>query len=144
MNIEVRNYLKQDYTELIILLKKIYNSEIDQVTLENRYLTNTRSILVATTENNYVVGCAFVEIQQDYIRPRRILYVTYVAVDEHYRKQGIGRIIFKSIETMAVELEATAIELTSADYRKDAHAFYEALGFSKKKTTLFIKEINSL
>lgn len=44
--------------------------------------------------------------------------------------------MFKSIEDMGRNLGASAIELTSADYRTGAHAFYEALGITKKKLNI--------
>ena len=75
------------------------------------------------------------------MRPSRILYITYVAVDENYRKHGIGRKLLSKVEKICKERACSAIELTSADFRTDARAFYNKLGFTKKKTTLFIKEI---
>ena len=56
-------------------------------------------------------------------------------------KQGIGNQMFEFLIKKAQACQCTAIELTSANYRKGAHAFYKAIGFSPKKTTVFIKEI---
>lgn len=141
MDIRIRYYRSSDYNMLICLLREVYGSNIDQKTLERVYLSDTRSILVATTEDEVLVGCTFTEVQEDYVRPSRILYVTYVAVDEKYRKHGIGRLLFDKVEEECREEACSAIELTSANFRTDAHAFYNNLGFTKKKTTLFIKEL---
>ena len=43
----------------------------------------------------------------------------------------------------ANEKKCSAVELTSANFREGAHAFYKALGFTIKNTTVFIKETNS-
>lgn len=141
MKVIIREYQSEDYTQLIELLNKVYNSEIDQITLENKYLSDYRSILIATDNDNNVLGCTFTEIQEDFVRPNRILYVTYVAVDEKYRKNGIGRMLMNEAENFCKRYECSAIELTSANFRVEAHSFYESLGFTKKKTTLFIKEV---
>lgn len=140
MHVEIRDYHSSDYPGLIALLGKVYGSTIDKETLENKYISNNRTIIVAVIGDS-LVGCAFEEVQVDYIRPSRVLYVTYVAVDEKYRKHGIGRKLFSSIENSCIEKNCSSIELTSADFRKEAHAFYAALEFTKKKTTVFIKEM---
>ncbi len=142
MELKIREYQKRDYTELLSLLDTAYNSTIKQEVLEKEYISSTRSILVAVNESDHVVGCTFVEIQEDYVRPSRIAYVTYVAVDENCRRQGIGRKLLHSVVDMCKERECSAIELTSANHRTGAHAFYESLGYTKKKTTVFIKEID--
>lgn len=142
MEIHVRFYKGSDYLMLLNLLKKVYGSSIDQETLEKVYISDKRSILVASTEAGLLVGCTFIEVQEDYIRPSRVLYVTYVAVDENFRKNGIGRKILNRVEEECRAKACSAIELTSADYRIEAHAFYEKLGFTKKKTTVFIKEMS--
>lgn len=141
MGIRIEQYKSSDYSGVKRLLHRVYDSNVDKETLEKYYLNADKSIIVAYTDDNSLVGCAFTEYQKDYIRNNFVIYVTYVAVDENYRKHGIGRKIFGYIEEMCRSFKCSAIELTSADFRTDAHAFYDALGFTKKKTTYFIKEV---
>lgn len=141
MSVTIREYKNTDYQGLMVLLGDVYESTIPQDTLEAKYLSETKSILVAVDDNSRIVGCTFVEIQYDYVRPHKIAFITYVAVDEKCRKQGIGKSLVHAVENICRERECTAIELTSANYRTGAHAFYESLGFTRKKTTVFIKEI---
>lgn len=142
MKIIIREYDSLDFEGLSVLLFDNYKATIDKETLEREYLGDDKSIMIAyDEENNKVVGCAFIEIQKDYIRPRKIIYVTYVAVDKNLRGNGIGRLIMNCAEEVCRKEDCQAIEFTSADYRTEAHAFYEYLGYTKKKTTLFIKEI---
>lgn len=141
MNISVRFYESCDYKELIILLNQVYNSVIDKKDLEEKYLSDCKYILVATDSENHIIGCTFIEIQEDFIRPNKISFVTYVAVDERYRHHGVGTKLLKYVELISHNKGCTAIELTSANYRTGAHAFYESIGYTKKKTTVFIKEI---
>ena len=139
----IRKYESHDFQELFDLLHDVYQTNIDKETLENNYINDFKSILVAVDdETGKLLGCTFIEELKDLIRPNKILYVTYVAVDERFRHQGIGKKLMHEVEKKCRELGCSAIELTSANYRKNAHLFYEALGFTKKKTTLFIKEID--
>lgn len=143
MSIEIRWYDKSDFYKLAGLLNCVYKSSIDSQQLETEYITARRNIIVAAdTESSRLIGCTFVEVQDDFIRNRRILFVTYVAVDEKYRGQGIGRKLLEYAEKVCRDKGCSAIELTSANYRKQAHLFYQALNYAQKDTTVFIKEIN--
>lgn len=141
MDIIIRKYQSKDYLSLLKLLEKEYGSHIDQQTLEEKYLTESRTIIIAENDSGILVGCTFIELQKDFIRPKKIGFVTYVAVDFHYRKQGIGRKLMEYVEYFCRTVQCSAIELTSANFRSVAHTFYKSLGFTKKETTLFIKEL---
>lgn len=137
--------LVQDYTpslfpQLFRLLSEVYSSKITQAELESHYLDQDNQILLASL-NGIVVGCAFISFNMDYIRNRKTSFVSYVAVDNSYRRQGIGSRLFSEIEKRSRIMSCSAIELTSADFRESAHAFYQSLDFTKKKTTVFIKEL---
>ena len=140
--IKIIDYKPKHYRGLIRLLHQVYGSNILQELLEKYYVNDTHRIVIATDlSEETVMGCAFMEIRQDFVRDSRSAFVTYVAMDIRYRRMGIGGKMISEIQKSAKEFGCTCIELTSANYRTDAHAFYEALGFTKKKTTVFIKEI---
>ena len=142
MDCVLREYDDKDFEGLSRLLHEAYDATIDEGMLKKHYLSETKKIIIATNPNTgEPVGCAFAEEQTDYIRPDKVLYITYVAVDEKYRGQKIGSKIMEHMETIGIELQCNAIELTSANHRTGAHAFYHTLGFSIKQTTHFIKEI---
>lgn len=141
MTINIKMYESKYFTDLSEILKNVYDSDIKQEILEKKYIDNTHNIILAIDElTDSVVGCAFIEMQDDFVRPRHSIFITYVAVDEDYRKHGIGKKLFSFIETYAKQNAVDAIELTSADFRTGAHSFYKTLGFSEKKTTVFIKD----
>lgn len=136
----VRDYTPSDYPDILRLLSAVYGSKVSESELEAHYLGAGREIILAV-DGSRLMGCAFLSYNTDYIRPSRTVFVTYVAVDETVRHRGIGRKLFSEIENRARERGCTAVELTSADSRTAAHAFYHALSFTKKKTTVFIKEL---
>ena len=136
----VLDYNSSLFPQLFRLLSEVYSSKITQADLESNYLDQDHQILLASL-NDTIVGCAFISFNKDYIRNRKTSFVSYVAVDNGYRRQGIGSCLFSEIEKRSRIMSCTAIELTSADYRDSAHAFYHSLDFTKKKTTVFIKEL---
>lgn len=139
-----RLYEDQDYYRgLSDILFQGYKSTISQILLEEKYVNDDRNILIAYDEvKARVRGCAFWEVQVDYVRPRRMLYVTYVVVDEAYRRQGIASALCCELEAICRRMNCGSIELTSARFRKYAHQFYHSVGFQEKQTIVFIKEMN--
>jgi len=136
MEIIVTEYSEEDFCQLYRILHEVYGSVITKEQLENHYLSDTEKIYIAKYDKK-VVGCAFLQIKEDYIREYKYGFVSYVAVDMDYRKKGIGKGLFRQLLETTIAMGGSAIELTSADYRTDAHAFYNAIGFSKKKNISF-------
>ena len=65
-------------------------------------------------------------------------------VDERYRGQGIGKLLMRHAEVWSSEKGCQAIRLRSNTIRKNAHAFYERIGYGKIKTSwVFRKELES-
>ena len=139
--VTITDYESKYFNGLSLLLKTAYNSTISQDLLEEHYVNSSNDIILAVDGEDAVAGCAFLEYRKDYVRPTKWMYVTYVAVDEKLRRMGIGSKLFREIERRAVAEKCAHIEFTSANYRKDAHAFYDSLGYTKKKTTIFIKDM---
>lgn len=137
----IRAYESNDFVGLKKLLEETYSSDISKEELETNYISPNKTILVSIMDGS-VVGCAFVSINSDYIRRGKTAFVTYVAVTERLRNHRIGTRLFDEIEKIARLYQCKAIELTSANFRKEAHAFYKAINYNIKKTTVFIKEFS--
>ncbi len=58
-----------------------------------------------------------------------------LVVDEGHRRRGIGRLLIQQAEQWGREKGCWAIYLRSNVIRKDAHAFYEGMGYSNVKTS---------
>ena len=140
-SIIIRQYNPSDFFQLKKLLSEAFHVTINRETLEENYISNIKTILIAEDcQSDSAVGCAFVSRVTDYIRNERSLFISYVAVEHQYQHKGVGTMLFDKIKKIAKEQNCTAIELTSADFRIGAHAFYESIGFNKKKTTVFIND----
>jgi len=55
--------------------------------------------------------------------------ITALAVSAQAQRRGIGRLLLREAEALARGAGAVRIELTSAEYRHEAHAFYRACGY---------------
>lgn len=98
---------------------------IDAVLQEPR-----RTLLVATI-NDEVVGTADVVVVPNLThggRPWAV--VENVVVDEARRQQGIGRALLDEIDAITEAAGCYMVQLLSLDHRRDAHAFYESLGYA--------------
>jgi ribosomal protein S18 acetylase RimI-like enzyme len=87
-------------------------------------------LVVAELEGK-VVGLASVNVSLalEYDDPAAKLGA--IAVDESYRRRGIGEALVDAIEEEASRRGCCLIFLTSAERREDAHAFYRRLGFEE-------------
>ena len=55
--------------------------------------------------------------------------ITALAVNPKAQRQGVGRLLLREAEALARSAEAVRVELTSANHREDAHAFYRACAY---------------
>lgn len=56
-----------------------------------------------------------------------------IAVNSHLQGRGIGKELLKSLENEARKRNFKGIRFNSGTERKDAHLFYESLGFESNK-----------
>lgn len=68
--------------------------------------------------------------------------VEYFIVDQNYRRQGIGRKLTEHVIQVCRARKCTRIILLSNDHRKEAHAFYESMGFDCAGKVGFVKYLN--
>lgn len=55
--------------------------------------------------------------------------ITTLVVDDARRKSGVGRLLLREAETRARRRGCARVEVTSAEHRDGAHAFYRACGY---------------
>jgi GNAT superfamily N-acetyltransferase len=92
-------------------------------------------IFVATDAAGAVVGWVHVNFGRWLVvNPRG--EVMGLVVSSAMRGQGIGRQLMNAAETWTREQGGTVLTLRSNIVRKEAHAFYERLGYKVTKTSL--------
>ena len=77
-----------------------------------------------------VVGVAGVWLSRYYERNGLYGRLVLLAVDDNWRRQGIGRTLVTEAEAWAVARGANSMVVNSGQHRHEAHRFYERTGYA--------------
>ncbi len=105
-----------------------------------RVNASPRQSLVVAELNEQVVGMISLDFMFYLPLGRETCRITALVVDQHVRKQNIGRALLRFAEGAARREGATRIELTTAAQRTDAHRFYTASGYVQSSLR-FVKNL---
>ena len=135
MDIVVRKYEEGDYE---VVEKLIF----DSLGYHKEKMFDARVYEFVSCLDNQVVGYFNLMEEVDIIRNLKIFHIGYVCVDENYRGQGIARTMMEYAINYAKENGVYRMELTSSNYREAAHKLYLSLGFEKRDSSIFRKELS--
>ncbi|WP_223144031.1 GNAT family N-acetyltransferase [Aquirufa aurantiipilula] len=96
-------------------------------------------VWVVENHENQVVGFLSV-IGQNLLHHEGMVYeIQELMVTATYQGQGLGRKLIEAFKNELKHKDVKSIEVTSNKRRKEAHAFYEAMGFinSHEKFTIY-------
>ena len=97
-------------------------------------------IFIAENDEKHIVGCATLCVFES--PTRRKASVEDVVVLPAYRGQGIGRTLLTRIIDFAKnKLAPIDLRLTSNPSRTEANALYQALGFEKRDTNVYMMKL---
>ena len=118
-----------------------YNCTVGQVKEALHGLQPEREQVFIAVSGHQALG--FVHVEK-----YRVLYfdtmanILGLAVRRDARRHGIGSWLMQEAETWAKDRGITAMRLNSGAGRKEAHAFYRAIGYTESKEQLrFIKKL---
>ena len=134
----VRNVKARDAEALVRICKTALKHETDILTIKKRIqeLTTNDSYYIAVYEDDHdhrVLG--FIQAQR-----YNLLYagngynIIALAVDPEAKRQGIGKKLLRTLEEKSSEDQYTFIRLNCNTVRKEAHAFYQSMGYICDKT----------
>jgi GNAT superfamily N-acetyltransferase len=137
-NFTIRQPEIKDAERIAILCEQLgYSATKEQI--EHRLIkiqdNNSHIIYVAAVPNNSVIGWAHAHISDLIIVNNQALLFGLV-VDKNYRNHGIGRLLMQHIEQWADTLGCEGVMLRSNIKRKEAHLFYEKIGYTNIKQSL--------
>ena len=146
MTIKIRFCKREDFSEIVSLLRQLWpNKELDvnglQVVFE-RALVSLNQKLTAAILDNRIVGYCSLTIKNNFWQAGYVGNVDELVVDHNYRSLGIGKKLMTNIEEIARQHHCKLIELDSSFHRKEAHQFYENIGF-KSRAYLFTKSLTT-
>ncbi len=111
--------------------------------IQNNY---SHVLYVATLDglnHGKVIGWIHAYIE-DTIVTETAIFVVSLIVDQDYRYRGIGHLLIKQIENWAAKSDIKDILIGSNIKRKEAHLFYEKIGYTNIKQSLtFYKSLAS-
>ncbi|QIR35960.1 GNAT family N-acetyltransferase [Tolypothrix sp. PCC 7910] len=144
--IQIRLAKDKDAERIAILCEQLeYSTTLQQIEQRLVKIQDNKShvIYVATLANDYVVGWAHAHTCDLIIIPTQALLFGLV-VDKDYRHGGIGSKLMHYIEEWAGLVGCEGIILRSNIKRKEAHIFYEKIGYTNTKQSMtFYKKIVS-
>jgi GNAT superfamily N-acetyltransferase len=133
--VKIRQAEIQDAERIAILCEQLgYSATLEEIKQRLGKILNNDSYIfyVATLANEYVIGWAQAHIYELILMPTQALLHGLV-VDENYRNNGIGKLLMQRIEEWAYEVGCEGVQVRSNVKRKEAHLFYEKIGYTNMK-----------
>jgi len=131
--------LSELYTELINKTTDISKQAVyEQIKSNNHY------ILLGAFMNGELMGSVMGILCHDLVGEcKPFMVIENVVVSSKARRQGVGQKLMAAMEVIARERECWYIILVSGEQRKEAHIFYEALGYREEKVEGYRKHLTS-
>lgn len=142
-NYQIRPAVDSDQSGVKCLLEELENRSFDDEVFSRiytEYLNNKFTILyVVTMDNREMVG--FISCKgQALLHHEGLVYeIQEMIVTAAHQGKGLGRKMIEVIRREVESVGAKALEVTSNKRRKEAHAFYQSVGFlnSHEKFTIY-------
>jgi GNAT superfamily N-acetyltransferase len=131
--IAIRDAKASDSPALAALLEQLgYPTSAQQVECRvERLLASGADRLFVAELDRHVVGLAGLHVSPSVEYDEDAAKVSAIVVDERYRRRGIGEALLRAVETEARARGCVLLFLTTAERRKDAHAFYRRVGLEE-------------
>lgn len=130
--VQIQPMKKEDLSQIQHLYEDLIPEGVSMEMLEKQYEATSQrqdySLLVAK-QGERVLGTSIGIVCQALDAP--FLVIENVVVDSSCRKQGVGRRIFEALDDFAKENHCQYALLVSSGFRKVAHCFYEAMGYTE-------------
>ena len=102
---KIRNLIKSDLPQLSKLYEQFWGEKSDILKMEKQYSiieSEHSHIILVAESNNIIVGSVMgIVCKELYGDCRPFLVVENMVVDKNFRKQGIGTVLLKELETAA-------------------------------------------
>jgi GNAT superfamily N-acetyltransferase len=131
--LEIRRVEAADAESVASLLAQLgYPASVDEVErrLERLLASEADVQLVAVTDGE-VVGLVGLQVGLALEYDEPVGKLSELVIEEGHRGRGVGRALVAAVEREARRRGCCLLYLTTAARRKDAHAFYERIGFEE-------------
>jgi ribosomal protein S18 acetylase RimI-like enzyme len=145
MSIHVRPATKEDYVSLLPIANETQEKHVQAhphifqsgtAGLPEKYYlglikSGSKVVYVAEVEQS-IIGYVIMELSNvaylDILAPRKVAFITDIAVLKSHQGKGIGYALFQKCVEWAKAKEADSLDLMVWEFNKDAMAFYERQG----------------
>ena len=144
----IREINISDAEEIQKICKIALGYDVDISTVKNQInklsCDNKHHIIAVYEDDNIQKAIGFVHAQvYESVYSDTGLNILGLAVDPKFQGNGVGKKLMYYIEKYALDNNMAFIRLNSANYRLEAHKFYENIGYtSDKLQKRFIKYFN--
>ena len=145
MSLIIRKCEITDFAEIFKLLEQLWiDSTLDFDSLHEVFenaLKSSQQRLIVGVVNNKIIGFCSLTIKNNLWQSGNLGHIDELVVDKNYSGKGYGKTLIDSITKISKDLKCKRIELDSAFHRKEAHQFYESLGY-ENRAYLFSKQLD--
>ena len=133
MNVLIREAVPADAVPIAGLLGQLGYAATAEAVAERieRHAASKTDVLLVAEADGEVAGLASLHVSMALEYDRDAGKLSAIVVDERRRGHGLGRSLVEAIEAEARRRGCVLLFLTTNERRKDAHAFYSALGFEE-------------
>ncbi|MHA6530008.1 GNAT family N-acetyltransferase [Paenibacillus sp. BAC0078] len=132
---------------LNMLYEELTGRLTDPQKLEAAFQTikaDSRYILLGAFVEGELLGSMMGIVCQDLVGDcRPFMVIENVVVSSRARRQGLGKKLMTALEEIAHERDCYYIIFVSGEKRKEAHVFYEAMGYREEKVEGYRKHLSS-
>jgi PhnO protein len=139
----IRQAVESDATAVKCLLEELENREFDQAVFWSIYMEYLRVPLtlmkVAVSSETEIVGLITCKGQSLLHHEGMVFEIQELIVTAAHQGNGIGRKLIEALRPELLHHAAISLEVTTNKRRKEAHAFYQSVGFlnSHEKFTIY-------
>lgn len=142
-NYRIRKAELSDAASVKRLLEELENREFDQGIFDRIYAEYLHTPLtlmqVAVHGEDEIVGFISCKGQSLLHHEGLVFEIQELIVNASHQGRGVGRQLIATLKPEIAQLGAKSLEVTSNKKRKEAHAFYQSVGFanSHEKFTIY-------
>jgi N-acetylglutamate synthase-like GNAT family acetyltransferase len=139
----IRHAGSGDSASIIALINQLgYEISREDLSANLHMYEKVQGFVFVAEENGKVIGFVSGLFIPLFHKHELMFRVSALCVDEKEREEGIGKRLLEKIEELCRKKECYYIEVTSgAQRKKDAHLFYESLGYATYKGKRFTKRL---
>lgn len=144
MELKLRPAKTVDFKEVFKLLKQLWpDLELDYNKLKSVFqlglISSSQRFIVGEIDDK-IIGFCSLTVKNNLWQAGNLGHIDELIIDNEYRGKGYGKTMIDAISEIAKKEKCKRVELDTAFHRKDAHRFYESIGY-ENRAYLFSKTI---